>query len=472
MLPILTLGVEDYASVGTADSTGTRLFCLSGHVERPGVYEHPHGVTLGEVIEAAGGVRGGAALKAVLLGGAAGGFVGPDRLDARMTFEDARAGGYTLGSGVVMLFDEGTDLVDLCLRIARFFRDESCGQCVPCRVGTVRQEEALHRLVDGGPLGSRADELALLSDVGPGHARCLDLRARSNRSIRGAVRDRRVRTVRHGGRLMSAIPVDAPRMLIDVEIDGETVRVPEGATILDACRTTGVETPTMCYADNLTPINACRVCVVEVEGSRVLVPACSRRAEAGMKIATDTERVRHSRKLVMEFLDSSVDTALAGDDWHRWQGAYEADPARFGAVMAPMAAGERDARTPGHHHDPDPAAAETVAQPVKVDNELYVRDYGRCVLCYKCVEACGTDAQHTFAIAVAGRGFDARISTEYAVPLDESACVYCGNCIGVCPTGALMFSSEHAMREAGTWDEARPDRDKHDLPVLRRGMPA
>jgi predicted molibdopterin-dependent oxidoreductase YjgC len=243
-------------------------------------------------------------------------------------------------------------------------------------------------------------------------------------------------------------------MLLDVEIDGETVRVPEGATILDACRSTGVDTPTMCYADNLTPINACRVCVVEVEGSRVLVPACSRRAEAGMKISTDTDRVRHSRKLVMEFLDSSVDTALAGDDWHRWQGAYEADPARFGAVMAPMEAGERDARTPGHHHDPDPAAAETVSQPVKVDNELYVRDYGRCVLCYKCVEACGTDAQHTFAIAVAGRGFDARISTEYAVPLDESACVYCGNCIGVCPTGALMFSSEHGMREAGTWDEA------------------
>ena len=102
---------------------------------------------------------------------------------------------------------------------------------------------------------------------------------------------------------------------------------------------------------------------------------------------------------------------------------------------------------------PDPAAAETVAQPVKVDNELYVRDYERCVLCYKCVEACGVDAQNTFAIAVAGRGFDARISTEFAVPLDESACVYCGNCIGVCPTGALMFKSEHDMREADTWDE-------------------
>jgi NADH-quinone oxidoreductase subunit F len=160
------MGAEAYAALGTEGSTGPRLFCLSGHVERPGVYEHEHGITLREAIEAAGGVRGGRALKAVLLGGAAGGFVGPDRLDARLTFEDARDGGYTLGSGVVMVLDETADLVDLCLRIARFFRDESCGQCVPCRVGTVRQEEALHRLVSGRVIGSAAAELALLDDVG------------------------------------------------------------------------------------------------------------------------------------------------------------------------------------------------------------------------------------------------------------------------------------------------------------------
>jgi NADH-quinone oxidoreductase subunit F len=166
VLPIMELGAETYAAIGTEGSTGPRLFCLSGHVERPGVYEHPHGITLGDAIELAGGVRGGRGLKAVLLGGAAGGFVGPDRLDARLTFEDARAGGYTLGSGVVMVFDDDTDLVDLCLRIARFFRDESCGQCVPCRVGTVRQEEALHRLVSGRTLGTPADELALLQDIG------------------------------------------------------------------------------------------------------------------------------------------------------------------------------------------------------------------------------------------------------------------------------------------------------------------
>jgi NADH-quinone oxidoreductase subunit F len=165
VLEILRIGADAYAEIGTEGSTGPRLFCLSGHVERPGLYEHEHGVTLREAIEAAGGVRGGRPPKAVLLGGAAGGFVGPDTLDVRLTFEDARAGGYTLGSGVVMVFDESADLVDLCLRIARFFRDESCGQCVPCRVGTVRQEEALHRLVAGSTIGSVADELALIDDV-------------------------------------------------------------------------------------------------------------------------------------------------------------------------------------------------------------------------------------------------------------------------------------------------------------------
>ncbi len=229
---------------------------------------------------------------------------------------------------------------------------------------------------------------------------------------------------------MQAIPLAPPKRLVDITIDGEEVRVPEGATLLEACRSQGIDTPTLCFLESLTPVNVCRVCVVEVEGSRVLVPACSRKAEPGMVVKTDSERVRHSRRMVLEFLASSVDLSLAGPDVRRWIQEYGAEPARYGA-------------------------AATVAQPVEVDNDLYVRDYSRCILCYKCVEACGVDAQNTFAIAVAGRGFDARISTEHAVPLTESACVYCGNCIGVCPTGALMFKSEHDMREAGTWDESK-----------------
>ena len=165
VLEVLRIGGEAYAAIGTEGSTGPRLLCVSGHVGRPGVYEVVPGTTLGDLIALAGGVREGRRLKAVLLGGAAGTFVGPEMLAARLTSEDARAGGYTLGSGVAMVFDETTDVVDLCLRIARFFRDESCGQCVPCRVGTVRQEEALHRLVAGRTIGSAADELALLEDI-------------------------------------------------------------------------------------------------------------------------------------------------------------------------------------------------------------------------------------------------------------------------------------------------------------------
>jgi NADP-reducing hydrogenase subunit HndD len=252
-------------------------------------------------------------------------------------------------------------------------------------------------------------------------------------------------------------PVAPAAPSVELTIDGQPVSVPAGSTILQACRDADIDTPTLCYLENLTPVNVCRVCVVEVAGSRTLVPACSRKAEPGMAVQTDSERVRLSRKLVIEFLGSSVDVGLAGPrepdgDLARYAQRYGADPARYGDAARPAPANERDAREPGHHHAPSGANAATVAQPVKVDNDLYVRDYARCILCYKCVEACGVDAQNTFAIAVAGRGFDARISTEWNVGLPDSACVYCGNCIGVCPTGALMFKSEHDMRAAGTWD--------------------
>jgi len=225
-------------------------------------------------------------------------------------------------------------------------------------------------------------------------------------------------------------PPPRDRRSIDLTIDGRSVSVPEGSTILDAAKKIGIETPTLCYLESLTPVNVCRVCVVELEGSRTLVPACSRKVEPNMSIQTDSARVKLSRRIVLEFLASSVDLSTA-PNMREYMHQYDAHPERFGETRA------------------------TVAQPIKIDNDLYVRDYSKCVLCYKCVEACGVDAQNTFAIAVAGRGFSAHIATEYDVPLPDSACVYCGNCIGVCPTGALMFKSEYDMRQAGTWDESR-----------------
>jgi NADH-quinone oxidoreductase subunit F len=162
---ILTESGAAYARTGTQDSAGTRLFCLCGHVARPGVYEIEMGVTLGQLIDLAGGVAGNGRLQAVLLGGAAGGFVSPQELDTPLTFEGTRAIGATLGSGVVMLFDDSVDLKKILLRIAAFFRHETCGQCVPCRVGVTRQEEALERLVALKPLGSTADELGRLREM-------------------------------------------------------------------------------------------------------------------------------------------------------------------------------------------------------------------------------------------------------------------------------------------------------------------
>ena len=154
--------------------------------------------------------------------------------------------------------------------------------------------------------------------------------------------------------------------------------------------------------------------------------------------------------MVLELLASSVDlstTSVAPE----YLEAYDAEPAKFGPQAPPDA--HRDHHHAGHSAPTDGLLAATVHQGEKIDNELYMRDYSKCILCYKCVDACGEQWQNTFAISVAGRGFDARISTEFVVPLPESACVYCGNCIQVCPTGALMFKSEHDLREAGEWRE-------------------
>ncbi len=243
-----------------------------------------------------------------------------------------------------------------------------------------------------------------------------------------------------------------PQRTVTLKVDGQSVAVPEGSTLLDACRALEIDTPTLCWGETLTPANACRVCMVELVGARTLVPSCSRKAEDGMEVKTDSERVRLNRRMVLEMLASSVDLSTT-PGFEVYLERYEAKPERYGPP-AP-ADPERDRRRAGHHTIPDGQTAATVAGPPKVDNELYMRDYSKCVLCYKCVDACGEQHQNTFAITVAGRGFDAHVSTEYAVELPDSACVYCGNCIAVCPTGALMPVAEYELREAGDWDESR-----------------
>ena len=383
-----------FAETGTEASTGTKLFCLSGHIAVPGVYEVPFGATLRELLELAGGVAGGRPLQALLMGGAAGRFLRPDELDLPLTFEGVREAKTTLGSGVVMVLDDTVDLPRFLMRIAAFFRNESCGQCVPCRVGTVRQQEALARLLSGRTQRRRRARAGGDRGGRAVHARRVDLRARPDGLQRDRVGDRPARGV--PGRSSVSGGLIAPRRMVELEVDGQPVKVFEGQTILDACRRIGIDTPTLCYGETLEPANVCRVCVVEVEGSRVLAPACSRKVEAGMKVQTDSERVRLSRKLVLELLASSVDmstTPVAEAYLER----YEAAPERFGPPAPPDP--DRDRKRTGHHVEPDGQTAATVYAPVKIDNELYVRDYSKCILCYKCVDACGEQFQNTFAIA-------------------------------------------------------------------------
>src|SRR5450755_1289242 len=238
-----------------------------------------------------------------------------------------------------------------------------------------------------------------------GDARRFDLRPGPDRLVRDRVGDPttgRFRSRRRRQMIeLPMAPVQPAARLVSLTVDERPVEVPEGSTVLDACTKLGIDTPTLCYGETLTPANACRICVVEMDGARALIPACSRTVEADMVISTDSVRVRHSRKMVIEFLASSVDLSItpAAQDYLQ---RYDAHPERYGPPAPPDA--ERDRKRTGHHETPDGQTAATVHAPTKIDNNLYVRDYSKCILCYKCVDACGEQYQNTFAITVAGRG--------------------------------------------------------------------
>ena len=203
---------------------------------------------------------------------------------------------------------------------------------------------------------------------------------------------------------------------IALTIDGETITVPEGTTILQAAQQLKKEVPTICYHPHFTAPSLCRMCVVEVEKSRVLVQSCSRACENGMVVHTDTPRVQQARKTILELLHSAVDVSQA-PEIQAYTRTYDADAQRFG----------------------DGAKRDL---PLLDDNPFYLRDYSKCILCWRCVQACGEDVQWTFAIHKAGRGFETRIATFFDKPIPESTCVYCGNCVQACPTGALKAKRE------------------------------
>lgn len=208
---------------------------------------------------------------------------------------------------------------------------------------------------------------------------------------------------------------------ISLTIDGQAVTVPEGTTILQASQLLSREIPTICYHPHFTAPSLCRICVVEVEKSRVLVQACSRQVEPGMVVQTRSPRIDMARKVILEMLESAVNTSEA-EDIKRYSNKYGANPERF-------------------------EGGKRREFPVFDDNPFYLRDYSKCIMCWRCVQACGEDVQWTFAIHKGDRGFNAHITTFEAVPIPESTCVYCGNCVQACPTGALKSKQEQWIED-------------------------
>jgi len=217
--------------------------------------------------------------------------------------------------------------------------------------------------------------------------------------------------------------------MIDLTIDGLPVSVVPGTTILQAAAQLGIDVPTLCYHEACTANALCRLCVVEVQGARTLVPSCVAQVSPGMVVITRSERVDRSRRTILEMLSSSVDLSDAPEVQARLR-EYGGDPQRF-------------------------VESERREMPVIDDNPFFVRDYEKCVLCWRCVQVCAEDAQYAFAINFSGRGYQTRINTFFEKPLTEPTCVFCGQCVGVCPTGALKPKRQFLLEKGIPVDEIR-----------------
>ncbi len=218
-------------------------------------------------------------------------------------------------------------------------------------------------------------------------------------------------------------------VMVTLTIDGQAVTVPSGTTILDAARAIEKDIPVICYHEATTSKGLCRMCVVDVNGGRLLQPACIVTCQEGTVVDTRSERVERSRRTILEMLNSAVDLEQA-PEIQAMMDDYHADRARF-------------PEAPRREH------------PLLDDNPFYVRDYSQCVLCWRCVQVCAEDAQYTFALTFGERGFHTHISTAFGVSMPESSCVFCGQCVGVCPTGALKPKIEFGLEQGWSLDEIR-----------------
>jgi NADH dehydrogenase/NADH:ubiquinone oxidoreductase subunit G len=214
---------------------------------------------------------------------------------------------------------------------------------------------------------------------------------------------------------------------VEFTIDGKQVSVPKGTTILEAAKHVGIEIPVLCYFEHTTANGLCRLCAVEMEGARVLQAACVAEANEGANVQTRSADVERARRTILEMLASTVDLSESLELQTMLED-YGADPSRF-------------------------SGGAKRQSPLMDDNPVYVRDYSQCVMCWRCVQVCAEDAQYTFAINISGRGFQSRIGTFFEKTIPETTCVYCGQCVGVCPTGALKSKREHLLEQGLTVQE-------------------
>lgn len=219
---------------------------------------------------------------------------------------------------------------------------------------------------------------------------------------------------------------------VTLTIDGEQVTVPQGATLMEAISQTGETTPAICYHEATTSEGLCRVCVVDVDGWGRLAPACITEASQGMEVSTQSERVNRSRRTILEMLNATVDLSQAPAIQEHMD-RYQVDRARF-------------------------PQAEPRQFPLLDDNPFYVRDYSKCLLCWRCVQACGDDMQFTYALSVGGRGYESSIATFFDNPMPDTTCVFCGNCVAVCPTNALKDKTELYLEQGLDWDAIRVEK--------------
>lgn len=221
---------------------------------------------------------------------------------------------------------------------------------------------------------------------------------------------------------------------INLTIDGEEITVPEGTTLLDAAKMLDKDIPVICYHEATTANGLCRLCVVDVNEARLLQPACVAECQADSRVETRNERVERSRKTILEMLNASVDLSEA-PEIQAQMNDYSVDPERF-----------PDAKRREHQ--------------LIDDNPFFMRDYEQCVLCWRCVQVCAEDSQYTFALTLGERGHDTQVATSFDISMTESPCVFCGQCVGVCPTGALKAKVEYGVQQGWSAEEIRQNTRK------------